>query len=146
MTKKLLIALLIASLSATAKAEPVVYVCSSENVAEIRDGGIRSGREVRFKLFIDQSQQTVKLSEESFGTIIVDAVNNSDIQFWSKADEAESHGFTTYYKSTEDEEIGLDSRFLVSFQAKTLAITWLGTVVGGGMIHIDSLIADCEDA
>ena len=53
MTKQLLTALLIAGLSATAKAEPVVYQCETISFARITEKGVGNLKSHPFRLFVD---------------------------------------------------------------------------------------------
>ena len=61
MTKQLLTALLIAGLSATAKAEPVVYYCNTVQQSVIQKSRTIDLIPQRFKLFVDLGKKKIKI-------------------------------------------------------------------------------------
>ena len=61
---KLLTALLIAGLSATAKAEPVVYFCNTIKYSEVTKDEVSNIRSYPFKLFIDTESRRMKVAGE----------------------------------------------------------------------------------
>ena len=59
---KLLTALLIAGLSATAKAEPVVYYCNTYQYAQVDDTEVADIIDYPIKLFIDREKRVIKVA------------------------------------------------------------------------------------
>ena len=64
MTKQFLAALLIAGLSATAKAEPTVYYCNTTKFADVDKDEIQKIRSYPFKLFVDLKNSKIKVAGE----------------------------------------------------------------------------------
>ena len=64
MSKNLLTALLIAGMSATAKAEPTVYYCNTTAFADIVGSETEKIKSYPFKLFVDLQNEKIKMSAE----------------------------------------------------------------------------------
>ena len=67
MTKHLLTALLIAGLSATAKAEPTVYYCTTTHLVSVSPDGVKKYSQEPFKLFIDAENKAIEIRSDAIG-------------------------------------------------------------------------------
>lgn len=65
MKGKLLTVLLTAGLSATAKAEPIVYYCNSTAYALVTSEEVVNAESHLFRLFIDRENEKIKISGDS---------------------------------------------------------------------------------
>ena len=97
---KLLTALLIAGLSATAKAEPVVYYCNTTAFADVVGSEINHVRSYPFKLFVDLQNKRIKLSGEFADSDSEAFGKYSHVRPWH---EANNYGEDAFYANTFDE-------------------------------------------
>ena len=128
MTKQLLTALLVAGLSATAKAEPVVYYCTTTQFAEVFVDKVIKIKDYRFKLFVDLQNKLVKIA----GEIGEFQAMSDDVFVWSLPQTSEQIGF-----------FGGNPLGNFDFRNNTLAYTKAGSN-SDGELFVQSLVARCD--
>ena len=134
-TNKLLTALLVVGLSATARAEPTVYYCNTIKFGEVTTEKVSNIKSHPFKLFIDAEAQRVKVAGESINFEATDSVMYANVTPWGTQ---HNLGENAFYGNT------LSSIF--DFRGGVFAFTAINTLgdgLGKEMI-ISSYVARCD--
>ena len=131
--KQLLTGLLIAGLSATAKAELAVYYCNTTSYGQVTKEEVSNIRSYPFKLFIDLEQGKVKISGEISPIEIVDGTRLGRVKAWGDAVGLGQDSFFAH-----------DPTIILDFRDGQLASTRVGELKGTDKFLIASYIASCE--
>ena len=131
MTKQLLTALLIAGLSATAKAEPTPYFCSTTAHVQITEKEIQDVESRPFRLLVDLETKQVKVSRdvnfywEWEDGLLNERVGSLKLKAW---------GDNAFYANNEFISLIYGSGKLMISQLQVL----------NGVRKIDAVIANCD--
>ena len=131
---KLLTALLIAGISATAKAEPVAYFCNTTKYAQVTDDEVSKIRSYPFKLLVDLEQGKVKISGEISPIEIVDGKFFGRVKPWG----GDETGLG------QDSFFAHDPTIILDFRDGQLASTRIGELRGTDDFLISSYLASCD--
>ena len=136
MTKPLLTALLIAGLSATAKAEPTVYFCNTTQYTQLTKEKVRRFKSHPFKLFVDLEAGRVKVTgEHVIGVNISDDLDLGNVRKWPNVEIDFGEG--AFFAN--------DGDWLVDFRRGNLAVTGISSISDNGSeFLISGYIATCD--
>ena len=141
MKGKLLTALLVAGLSATAKAEPVVYYCNTIKHAFIDTQGVATVESIPLRIFIERDTKAVKIK----GVPVIGDIYISDsgvqkhLSFWPPH---LGYGDDAFYGGNWDST--------VEFRHNTLAVAQVGfkrkAGIGSGpqTFMLNAFLAECD--
>ena len=133
MTKQLLTALLIAGLSATAKAEPVVYYCNTTAFAQVYGDNSDVVKSYPLKLFIERhiTKSKIKIASDEIWDLNLDASKETDsVYLWPT-----EYGDDAFWGNNDD--------VMVDFRNGVLAYTTIGTSKTGELMA-SAYVASCE--
>ena len=132
MTKQLLTALLIAGLSATAKAEPVAYYCATTANVTVTEEGVVEHQSNPFRLLVDLAAKRVKVSRgESISWEWEDGLRNEQVGSL----EYEAIGDNAFYATNEFISLVYGSGKVMISQLRS----------ADGVRKVDAVIANCEE-
>ena len=132
MTKQLLTALLIAGLSATAKAKPVAYYCATTANVTVTEKGIVEHQSNPFRLLVDLESKRVKISRDvDFYWEWEDGLGNEQVG-------------SLEYKAIGDNAFYATNEFIsLVYGSGKVMISQLGST--DGVRKVDAVIANCEE-
>ena len=141
MSKPLLTALLIAGLSATAKAESEIYLCNTIEHAFVDIEGVKNIPSAPFKMFADKDKNQIRLEGMPFtrNLLVTDGVGEEHLVFWPSGLD---YGEIAFY--------GGNHNSAVEYRHNTLAVTQVGFKVKGGIgsgpqtFMLNAFLAECN--